>query len=122
MFLEGQGLDLWVYFVIGGAVLLVILGILLFFLLKKKKPKKKHIKVDNEFVTNLLELLGGKENLTEIQVDNGRLKFVVVDLEKVKLTGIKEIATSGVFVTGNVIKTLFKLDSKLIKSELEKMI
>ena len=121
MFLA-DGLPIWSYFVIGGGVLLVLLGILLFLVLKNKKPKNKHIKVDDEFINNLLSLLGTKENLKEIQVDNGRLKFVVIDLEKVNLTGIKEIATSGVFVTGNVIKTLFKLDSKLIKSELEKMI
>lgn len=122
MFLEGQGNNTWVYFVIGGACLLIILIFLLIFLLKKKKPKNKHIKVDDEFINNLLGLLGGKENLKEIQVDNGRLKFQVENLDNVNLTGIKEIATSGVFVTGNIIKTLFKLDSKLIKSELEKMI
>ena len=28
--------------------------------------------------------------------------------------------TSGVFVTGNIIKTLFKLDSQVIKQALEK--
>ena len=122
MFLDGQGLDLWVYFVIGGAVLLILLGLLLVFLLKKKKPKAKHIKVDDEFINKLLGLLGGKDNLKEVQVDNGRLKFVVTNLDIVNLTGIKEIATSGVFVTGNIIKTLFKLDSKIIKSELDKMI
>ncbi|MCR5231176.1 MAG: hypothetical protein K6B64_00845 [Acholeplasmatales bacterium] len=122
MFLDGQGLDLWVYFVIGGASLLIILVILLIFLLKKKKPKNKHIKVDDEFINNLLSLLGGKDNIKEVLVDNGRLKFAVVNLDIVNLNGIKEIATSGVFVTGNIIKTLFKLDSKLIKSELDKMI
>ncbi len=58
--------------------------------------------------------------INDVTVDNGRLKFNVVDLDKVDLNGIKAIATSGVFVTGNIIKTLFKLDSQVIKQALEK--
>ena len=61
-----------------------------------------------------------KDNINDVTVDNGRLKFNVVDLDKVDLNGIKAIATSGVFVTGNIIKTLFKLDSQVIKQALEK--
>ena len=76
----------------------------------------------NEFINNLIDLLGGIKNIEDVKVDNGRLKLAVLDLEKVNLNGIKEIATSGVFVTGNNIKTLFKLDSQLIKSRIEKMI
>lgn len=122
MFLESSGLALWLYFVIGGAAVLILAAILLVVLLKNKKPKQKHIKVDEPFVLNLLELLGTKDNVTDCQVDNGRLKFLVDDLDKVNLNGIKEIATSGLFVTGNTIKVLFKLDSKIIKSEIDKVI
>ena len=78
------------------------------------------IKVDEEFINNLIHLLGEKDNINDVTVDNGRLKFNVVDLDKVDLNGIKAIATSGVFVTGNIIKTLFKLDSQVIKQALEK--
>ena len=120
---SGSGLELWVYFVIGGGVLAVVaIVVVLAILLNKKQPKQKHIKVDEPFITNLLELLGSKENIVECQVDNGRLKFTVNDLDQVNLNGIKEVATSGVFVTGNIIKTLFKLDSKTIKAEIDRVI
>lgn len=120
---SSSGLELWVYFVIGGGVLAVVaIVVVLAILLKKKQPKQKHIKVDEPFITNLLELLGSKENIVECQVDNGRLKFTVNDLDQVNLNGIKEVATSGVFVTGNIIKTLFKLDSKTIKAEIDRVI
>ena len=76
--------------------------------------------IDDEFINNLIHLLGEKDNINDVTVDNGRLKFNVVDLDKVDLNGIKAIATSGVFVTGNIIKTLFKLDSQVIKQALEK--
>lgn len=122
MFLLDGAVKAWLPFIIGGGVLLVALIVLLIFLLKLRKPKEKHIKVDDEFTNNLLQLLGSKENIEEVTVDNGRLKIKVKDLDLVNLNGIKEIATSGVFVTGNVIKTLFKLDSQTIKNALIKVI
>ena len=99
----------------------LLIGVIIFCIIlsKKKKTKPKHIKVDDEFINNLLTLLGGKGNILDCTVDNGRLKFVVSDLETVDLEGLKLIAQSGVFVTGNIIKTLFKLDSQIIKKALE---
>ena len=69
-------------------------------------------------INNLLSLLGEKDNINQINVDNGRLKITVNDLDKVNLEGIKAVATSGVFVTGNIIKTLFRLDSETIQKAL----
>jgi phosphotransferase system IIB component len=106
--------------VISLGALLVLAIIFIIIVSKKRKGKPKHIKVDDEFINNLLELLGTKDNIEEVSVDNGRLKFKVADLEPVNLEGIKSIATSGVFVTGNIIKTLFKLDSQTIKKAIEK--
>lgn len=106
--------------VISLGTLLVLAIIFIIIVSKKRKGKPKHIKVDDEFINNLLELLGTKDNIEEVSVDNGRLKFKVADLEPVNLEGIKSIATSGVFVTGNIIKTLFKLDSQTIKKAIEK--
>ena len=117
---ENGSLPVWLIPVIIAACVVVLIGVglILFFTLKSKK-KDKHIKVDEEFTNNLLALLGGKENIEEITVDNGRLKFKVTNLDPVDLNGIKAIATSGVFVTGNIIKTLFKLDSQIIKKALD---
>lgn len=106
--------------VISLGALLVLAIIFIIIVSKKRKGKPKHIKVDDEFINNLLELLGTKDNIEEVSVDNGRLKFKVADLEPVNLEEIKSIATSGVFVTGNIIKTLFKLDSQTIKKAIEK--
>lgn len=99
-----------------------IVALIIFIIIKNNKKKPKHIKVDDEFTNNLVSLLGGKENIEEVNVDNGRLKFTVSNLDSVDLNGIKAIATSGVFVTGNIIKTLFKLDSQIIKKAIEKVL
>ena len=108
----------WIFIVIGAVLVLIAIAIILFFVLRGKN-KTPRIEVDDEFVNNLLELLGSKDNINQINVDNGRLKISVNDLDKVNLEGIKGIATSGVFVTGNIIKTLFRLDSEIIKNALD---
>lgn len=109
----------WIFILIGVALVLIAVIIILLFVFRgKKKPQR--IEVDDEFINNLLELLGTKDNINQINVDNGRLKISVNDLDKVNLEGIKVIATSGVFVTGNIIKTLFRLDSEIIKNALNK--
>lgn len=79
-----------------------------------KRSKKPKIKVDNEFINNLIEYLGTIKNVKEVNVDNGRLKIEVNDLDLVSLNEIKSIALNGIFVTGNVIKILFKYDSETI--------
>jgi phosphotransferase system IIB component len=115
----------WIIALLCGIGVVVIAAIVLIidFVVLKGNNKPKHIKVDDErFTNNLINLLGGKDNIEEVTVDNGRLKFQVADLDTVDLEGIKTIATSGVFVTGNIIKTLFKLDSQIIKKALDNIL
>ncbi len=118
MFLDGIPTVALVLIII--AAVLLVVAIIFFIIVKtKKKGKQPRIKLNDEFITNLLSLLGEKENVSDVKVDNGRLKITVNDLDKANLEGIKEIATSGVFVTGTTIKTLFRLDSATIKKELD---
>lgn len=105
--------------IIAAALALLTVLIIVFFLYFRKP---KGVKIDEEFINNLLNILGGNNNIKEVSVDNGRLKFLVDDLDKVNLNSLKEVSTSGVFVTGNVIKTLFKLDSQTIKKAIEERI
>ena len=99
------------------SIVVLVRLVLLIVLLSKKK--KKRIVVDEEFINNLISLLGDTSNILETNVDNGRLKIQVKNLDLVNFEKIKEIAESGVFITGNTIKTLFKLDSFEIKKALD---
>lgn len=98
---------------------LLIIGIFLLVVFLGKR-KNKRPKIDENFINNIIVLYGNKENISKVSTDNGRLKIEVNDLEKVELEKLKEISTNGVFVTGSVVKTLFREDSELIKKELEK--
>ncbi len=120
MFIDVSPQVLWVIISISAVIALILIILLVFFLKKGKKHKK--IKVDEEFINNLISLLGSEKNIKNVLVDNGRLKIEVNDLETVNLEGIKSISETGLFVTGNIIKVLFKHDSFLIKSILDKRI
>ena len=108
----------YVYIIIGVAILVLLL-VVAFIIFKKKKNPNSKIKVDDDFINNLIGYLGEIKNVNNVNVDNGRLKIEVNDLDIVKLDEIKSLALNGVFVTGNVIKILFKYDSNTIKKAID---
>ena len=106
--------------IIGGGLLLLALIIFVLFL-NIKKPKIK-IKIDEEFFNKLIEIYGGIDNINDVETENSRLKITVNNIDLVNLDGVKELADGGVFVTGNSVKTLYRVSCELIKDTLkEKM-
>ena len=92
---------------------ILVLGVIMYFLfgLRSKRNKPVTIKIDEEFINNLILYLGGLENITSLTSDNGRVKFTVNSLDQVNGDGLKSLSTNGVFITGNNVKLLFKYDS-----------
>ena len=106
--------------IIGGGLLLLAL-IIFVLVLNIKKPKTK-IKIDEEFFNKLIEIYGGIDNINDVETENSRLKISVNNIDLVNLDGVKELADGGVFVTGNSVKTLYRVSCELIKDTLkEKM-
>lgn len=104
---------------------IILLGFVFFFTCglrskREKEANKEHIVVDEEFMTALIQGIGELTNISTVSIDNGRLKFKVNDLDLVNGESLKELSTSGVFITGNNVKLLFKYDSKVILDELVK--
>lgn len=87
---------------------------------KKKKAKITRVKIDDEFIEILYLGLGGKSNIQEILIDNGRLKFNIVNLKLLNKEHLDKISQSGVFITGKFVKLLFKYDANDIKEALER--
>lgn len=111
--------NILIYSIIAIIVALAIIILVTIVKSCKCKESKSKIKIDEEFINNLIDLYGGKDNIKEIAVDNARLKVTVLDLDVVNLEGLKANSEAGVFVTGYTIKTLFKFDSKLVKDSIE---
>lgn len=112
-------LEAWLLY--GGIVLgvILILSIIFYFTCgfrfkREKKSNIEHVVVDDVFIDLLIVSLGGKDNIKNLSLDNGRVKFLVEDLELLNYDKIKEVSTSGAFISGNNVKLLFKYDSELI--------
>ena len=104
---------------------ILIIGAILYFTcgLRSKRDNKKvseHVNVDESFMSVLLEGLGSLSNIESVSIDNGRIKFKIKDLDNINAEQLKEISTSGVFITGSNVKLLFKYDSSTILEELIK--
>ena len=109
------------WFALGLSLLGIILCIISVKLIKKHKlHKKPKLKIDENYIIDLINLFGGKENIDSIDVDGKKLKVDVKSLDNCNLEGIKTKANSGVFVINNTIKTLFMYDSETLRKELNK--
>lgn len=98
-------------------ILLLVISVTV--ILKKRKKKVKRVKIDNEFIETLFLGLGGKSNIKEILIDNGRLKFHIINLKLLNKEFLDKVSQSGVFITGSFVKLLFKYDAKDIKKAIE---
>ncbi len=110
-----------IWFALGLAILGIILCLISIKLVKRHKlHKKPKLKIDENYIIELISLFGGKENIDNIDVDGNKLKVNVKEVDNVDLEGIKQKANSGVFVVNNTIKTLFMYDSETLRKELNK--
>lgn len=115
--------ETWLLYIGIVVATILLIGAILFFtcgLRSKRENKITHVVVDEKFVLDLLNGLGEQTNIKEVSIDNGRLKFKVSDLELLNTETLKSLSTSGVFITGNNVKLLFKYDSEVILDELIK--
>lgn len=106
--------------IIGCSILLVAIIVLALVLILKNKTKG--IKIDEEFMNQLISSLGAKENIISYSVENSRVKFELLDVSKANLDSLKELSSKGVFVTNNTVKTLFKYESNQIVANLNRII
>ena len=105
--------------ILGVAVILFVIFYFVSGFRKKEAKPGERVVVDEEFITTMLHGLGELNNINSVSVDNGRVKFSIKDLELLVTDELKALSTSGVFITGNNVKLLFKYDSNTIVSALE---
>ena len=112
----------WTIFICSFVGVFLILFIILYFTCgfrkKRENTRSEHVVVDEDFMNKLLIGLGEASNILNTEIENGRIKFEVKDLELLNTEVLKELSTSGVFITGKNVKLLFKYDSKTIIDEL----
>lgn len=98
-------------------LILCVVGLVVF--LKRRTPK---IRINQEFMHQLLTALGSIDNVKDAKTMNGRVILEVEGIEKVTFDTLKELSTKGVFITNQTIKMLFPYDSETISKEIKNLL
>ena len=94
-----------IYLIIGGSIAALIILILVIYLLIKTKGKKKQ--AGFEFGEQVLESLGGADNITSLKLSQRRIIAEVSDTEKLIPKKMRELKL-GAIITRNQVKILVK--------------
>ena len=87
----------------------------------KKDMKNKNKKANNERATAIIEGLGGRKNITDLDCCATRLRVTVKDYEKVSKEALQQTGASGVIIKGNGIQVVYGPTVAVIKSEVEEL-
>ena len=91
---------------------LIILVVLIIISLIIVKLRKKDFSLE---INKLIQCLGGKENIIDVEVNMSRLKVTLKDMEIVDKDGIQKLGARGIVEVDNQLKIIFGANSKELK-------
>ncbi len=97
-------------------VLIIVIGVYFIYFYK---PKVKTAPLSDEEVNLIIGLFGGKDNIKEVSNSGSRFRFVLHEVEKCNLDGIKDLGCTGIFVSGNQVKLIFPFDAERLNEKLK---
>ena len=103
-------MDTWQYIVIVVVLLIIALAIV--------KMNKKDVKLE---FNKLVELLGGKDNILDTEVDMSRFKVTLKDITKANKEGNIKLGAKGVVEIDDQLKIILGNDAKKIKKYIDEL-
>ncbi|MBR2138730.1 MAG: PTS transporter subunit EIIB [Bacilli bacterium] len=91
---------------------LIILAILILVSLIVIKMNRKDFHIE---INKLIQYLGGKENIEDVQINLSRLKVTVKDVSIVNKEGIQKLGAKGIVEIDNQLKIILGPNSKQLK-------
>lgn len=97
---------------------IIIVVILVIIALSIVKMNKKDLKLE---LNKLVELLGGKNNILDTEVDMSRFKVTLRDITKANKEGILKLGAKGVVEIDDQLKIVLGKDAKKIKKYIDEL-
>ena len=91
-------------------VLILVILIVISLVIVKIRKEDFHIEINK-----LIQYLGGKDNIIDVQMNLSRLKVTVKDTTLVNKEGIQKLGAKGIVEIDNELKIILGPDSKQIK-------
>ena len=97
---------------------IIIMVVLLIIALAIVKMNKKNIKLE---FNKLVDLLGGKDNILDTEVEMSRFKVTLKDITKANKEGILKLGAKGVVVIDDQLKIILGSDAKKLKKYIDEL-
>ena len=91
---------------------IIVISILLIVAFAIVKSRKKDLALE---FNKLVELLGGKDNILETEMEMSRFKVTLKDISKANKEGIIKLGAQGVVEIDDQLKIIFGNDAKQLK-------
>ena len=91
---------------------LIIIAILLLLSLIVIKMRRKDFHIE---INRLIQYLGGKDNIEDVQINLSRLKVTLKDMNLVNKEGIQKLGAKGIVEIDNQLKIIFGPNAKHLK-------
>ena len=95
---------------------LIIIGVLLFILLIVLKANKKDFNIE---ANKLVEYLGGKDNIINMEVNLSRFKVTLKDVNIVNKEAIQKLGAKGIVEIDNQLKIILGPNANALKKYIE---
>jgi glucose-like phosphotransferase system IIB component len=96
-------------------IVIIILLIVAFAIIKSNK---KDLKLE---LNKLVDLLGGKDNIIETEVEMSRFKVTLKDITKANKEGIIKLGAQGVVEIDDQLKIIFGSNAKQLKKYIDEL-
>lgn len=96
-------------------IIVIILLVIAFAIIKMNK---KDVKLE---FNKLVDLLGGKDNILDTEVDMSRFKVILKDITKANKEGIVKLGAKGVVEIDDQLKIILGNDAKKIKKYIDEL-
>ena len=97
---------------------IIIFAILIIIALAVVRGNKKDFKLE---INKLVDLLGGKENIIDTEVELSRFKVTLKDISKANKEGIMKLGAKGVVEIDDQLKIVFGKDAKKLKRYIDEL-
>ena len=97
---------------------IIIVVVLLIIALSIVKMNKKDLKLE---LNKLVELLGGKENILDTEVEMSRFKVTLKDVTKANKEGIIKLGAKGVVEIDDQLKIVLGPEAKKLKKYIDEL-
>lgn len=97
---------------------IVIVVVLVFIAFALIKTNKKDLKLE---FNKLVDLLGGKDNILDTEVEMSRFKVTLKDISKANKEGILKLGAKGVVEIDDQLKIILGPDAKKLKKYIDEL-